>query len=55
MTCIARRNTSNNEYGEDGIRIWKILGYGNRNAPPVAPYNEVINNAVSTTVEEVTE
>ena len=55
MTCIARINTSNNEYGEDGIRIWKILGYGNRNAPPVAPYNEVINNAVSTTVEEVTE
>ena len=55
MTCIARRNTDNNEYGEDGIRIWRVLGYGNRNAPPVAPYNEVISNPASITVEEVTE
>lgn len=57
MKCIYRRATDNNEYGNIGIRIWHIYGYGNRNAPPVVtqPYNETQVDNITDSVEEVTE
>ena len=36
------------------VRIIRVLGYGNRNAPPIAPYNEVQTDTVTDSVEEVT-
>ena len=41
---------------EDSIRIVKVLGYGNRNAPPVVtePYNETQVDNITDSVEEVT-
>lgn len=41
---------------QDELRIVKVLGYGNRNAPPVVtqPYNETQVDNITTSVEEVT-
>lgn len=36
------------------VRIIRVLGYGNRNAPPIAPYQEVQSDTVTDSVEEVT-
>lgn len=41
---------------QDELRIVKVLGYGNRNAPPVVtnPYNETQVDNITDSVEEVT-
>lgn len=41
---------------QDELKIVKVLGYGNRNAPPVVtqPYNETQVDNITTSVEEVT-
>lgn len=52
LECVGRDD-------EEGvaIKIVKVLGYGNRNAPPVVtqPYNETQVDNITTSVEEVTE
>lgn len=47
-TCTDRTDAS----GLGAIRIIKILGYGNKNASPIAPYNETQTDSISDSIEE---
>lgn len=51
LECVGRDDEE-----DVAIRIVKVLGYGNRNAPPVVtqPYNETQVDNITTSVEEVT-
>ena len=52
LECVGRHD----EVGT-AIKIVKVLGYGNRNAPPIVTtaYNETQTDSISDSVEEVTE
>ena len=52
LECVGREDEE-----DVAIKIVKVLGYGNRNAPPVVtnPYNETQVDNITDSVEEVTE
>ena len=52
LECVGR-----NDEELVAIKIVKVLGYGNRNAPPIVtePYNETQVDNITTSVQEVTE
>ena len=49
--CVEQHATNGQE--PSTLTIMKVTGYGNRNAPPIAPYQEVQTDSVTDEVEEV--